>query len=100
MRFVRFHRHARQHVAEVRSVYVRKAWRGQGVGAALLRRLIDDANSAGIQSLLLSVLADNSAARCLYESCGFKLYGTEPQAIKKGVRYTDLALYVFMIAAA
>ena len=99
MRFVRFHRQARQHVAGVRSVYVRKDWRGQGVGAALLRRLIDDANSARIESLQLCVLANNPAARRLYESCGFKLYGTEPQAIKKADRYTDLALYVLMIAS-
>jgi L-amino acid N-acyltransferase YncA len=99
MRFVRFQRKARSHVAEVRSVYVKKALRGQGVGAGLLRCLIVDAKAAGIESLVLSVLADNSAARRLYESCGFELYGIEQRAIKKGERYIDQAQYLLNVAA-
>lgn len=93
MRFVRFARISRLHVAEIRSVYVKKAQRGCGVGASLLRRLVEEAKVDDIESLILSVLADNVAARRLYESCGFESYGSEPRAIKKGERYIDLALY-------
>ena len=93
MRFVRFPRQARRHVAEVRSVYVRRAARGQGIGARLLRRIIADAKAARVESLILSVLVDNTPARQLYQSFGFRLYGTEPRAVRKDDRYVSQALY-------
>jgi L-amino acid N-acyltransferase YncA len=99
MRFVRFGRRARRHVAEVRSVYVRRDARGQRVGARLLTHLIEDARAAGVESLVLSVLADNVAARRLYEACGFRPYGLEPRAVRKGGRYVDQALYALDLAA-
>jgi len=99
MRFVRLQRSARRHVAEVRSVYVNRALRGQGVGSRLLQHLIESARATGIESLILAVLADNVAARRLYESFGFKLYGMEPGAIRKGSSYIDQALYSLHLAA-
>ena len=93
MRFVRFQRAARRHVAEVRSVYVKQSARGRGTGTRLLRQLLQEARSVGLGSLVLSVLEDNLAARRLYESCGFALYGTEPRAIRKGDRYLAQSLY-------
>jgi ribosomal protein S18 acetylase RimI-like enzyme len=93
MRFVRFQRQARQHVAEVRSVYVKASARGHGIGARLLRLIVADARSAGIESLILSVLEDNAAARKLYEACGFRVYGTEPRAVKKDDRYVGQSQY-------
>ncbi len=97
MRYVRFQRRARLHVAEVRSVYVISAMRGQKVGSLLLNHLIDSARTTGIESLILAVLVNNVAARRLYESCDFKLYGVEPGAIKKGNDYIDQALYSLKI---
>jgi RimJ/RimL family protein N-acetyltransferase len=67
--------------------------RGMGIGARLLRRLIQEAHSVGIESLVLSVLEDNAAARRLYESCGFRRYGQEARAIAKGERRIDQVLY-------
>ena len=67
--------------------------RGQKLGSRLLQQLAADARAAGIESLVLAVLADNAAARRLYEACGFTLYGTEPRAIRKPAGYTDQALY-------
>jgi len=93
MRYVRFPREARRHVAEVRSVYVRQSVRRRGIGASLLHRLIEEARSVGIESLVLSVLEDNSAACRLYEACGFRSYGQEPRAIAKGDARIDQVLY-------
>jgi len=93
MRFVRFPRLARRHVAEVRSVYVLPSARGQKLGARLLARIIQEARSAGIESLLLAVLENNSAARALYEACGFHCYGIEPKAVRKGTGHVGQALY-------
>ena len=93
MRLVRCRREARLHVAEVRSVHVSPEVRRQGVGTALLRRLVEEARALDIESLILSVLADNAAARRLYESCGFQEYGVEPRAIRKDERYVDQVHY-------
>lgn len=93
MRYLRDPRQARRHVAEVRSVYVRGSARGRKVGSTMLRTLIDDARAAGIESLILAVLEDNAAARRLYESCGFRLYGMEPMAIRKAEGDIDQAHY-------
>jgi L-amino acid N-acyltransferase YncA len=98
MRYVRFSREARRHVAEVRSVYVQSTMRGSGIGRRLLQRLIEDAKGAAIESLVLSVLADNLPARRLYEACGFRLYGTEARAIRKGASRIDQALYSLDLA--
>jgi L-amino acid N-acyltransferase YncA len=93
MRYVRFARAARRHVAEVRSVYVKQAARGRKTGTKLLQQLQQEAKAAGLESLVLSVLEDNVAARRLYESSGFRLYGTEPRAIRKGDRTLAQSLY-------
>lgn len=92
-RFVRPARAARRHVAEVRSVFVDAAWRRQHVAHRLLARLIEDARTQGLESLTLAVLADNLAARRLYESLGFELIGTEPRAVRKARADMDLLHY-------
>lgn len=47
--------------------------RGQGVGKALLRGLMDQARSQGIARLGLSVVENNSEALGLYRSHGFRI---------------------------
>lgn len=49
---------------------VRSLWRAQGVGRALLRRLVEDAARSGYARLALSVERGNFA-RALYRSEGF-----------------------------
>ncbi len=50
------------------------AWRGRGVGGALLDALVDAARDAGSVALSLSVEPDNPARR-LYERLGFHRVG-------------------------
>ena len=100
MRFLRDPRLARRHVAEVRSVYVRGSARGRNVGSTMLLKLIEDAKAAGIESLILAVLADNAPARRLYEACGFRLCGIEPGAIRKAEGDIDQAMYRLALGAA
>jgi GNAT superfamily N-acetyltransferase len=56
---------------EVKRMYVDRAWRGQGVGRALLEALIAHARTLGYDHLRLGTLNDMSAARSLYRSLGF-----------------------------
>ena len=58
-------------VGEVKRMYVDRAWRGRGVGRALLETLIAHARTLGYHHLRLGTLGDMSAARSLYESLGF-----------------------------
>lgn len=57
--------------AEVKRMFVDAAWRGRGVGRALLTALIDGARARGYETLRLGTLDDMMAARQLYESLGF-----------------------------
>jgi ribosomal protein S18 acetylase RimI-like enzyme len=57
--------------AEVKRMYVDPAWRGRGVGRALLETLIAGARARGYSALRLGTLHDMTAAQALYGSLGF-----------------------------
>lgn len=57
------------------SVYVERAWRGKGVGSALLRALIARAKQLGYHKLVLSAFPWNAAGMALYERYGFRTVG-------------------------
>jgi len=61
-------------VAEA-SVYVGAAHRGRGVGRALLLRLIDESERAGIWTLQGGTFPENEASLKLQLSCGFRVIG-------------------------
>ena len=55
----------------LRDLYVATGHRGQGVGRALVTRVLDDARAAGVPRITLQTESDNDAARALYRSLGF-----------------------------
>ncbi len=61
-------------VAEV-SVYVARDARGHGVGRALLERLIDASEEAGIWTLQAGIFPENDASVALHRRCGFRVVG-------------------------
>jgi ribosomal-protein-alanine N-acetyltransferase len=64
--------------AHISTLAVHPAWRGRGVGARLLMRLIDCARERGAVELTLEVRASNTAAQRLYERFGFEVLGRRP----------------------
>jgi ribosomal protein S18 acetylase RimI-like enzyme len=57
--------------AHLQELYVVPALRGRGIGRALLEATMDAAREAGATGIDLNTGTTDSAARALYESCGF-----------------------------
>lgn len=71
-----------RHKAKVVGMYVAHERTGRGIGAALMKALIDDARASRLELLVLTVTEGDGAALRLYERCGFRSFGIEPRAIK------------------
>ena len=66
-------------------ISVRKDFWRQGIGSALMDRLMDFAVQAGYEQIELTVESKNSRALALYRKYGFTVYGTRPH----GMKYPD-----------
>lgn len=75
------------------SVYVHESSRSQGVGRALLQRLIDVAIARDVHVLIGGIDVANTASIALHERLGFVHAGTIRQAGFKFGRWLDLAFY-------
>jgi phosphinothricin acetyltransferase len=85
-------RHVYRGVAEV-TVYVTESARGKGVGRALLGRLIEESEQAGIWTLQASIFPENVASVELHLKCGFREVGKRERIARlKGV-WRDTILF-------
>ncbi len=57
---------------EMKRLYVRKAFRGFGLGKQLAEYIMDSGRRIGYSSMLLDTLDDMESARALYEDLGFE----------------------------
>lgn len=56
---------------EMKRLFVRRAFRGFGLGRLLVEQIVSRAGIAGYTTMLLDTLNDMEAARALYEDVGF-----------------------------
>lgn len=83
-----------RHRALLWGMYLRERARGAGLADELMRALVAEARTQGIEQVILTVAAQNDRARRLYKRWGFSVYGIEPRAIKLDHGYLDEALMV------
>jgi phosphinothricin acetyltransferase len=60
----------------VAAIYVAPTAQGRGVGAALLTRLVEQAERAGIWTIQTGIFPENAASVALHLRCGFRVVGT------------------------
>ena len=65
--------------AHILNLCIREAMRGRGIGRSLLRHLLGNAATAGMDEAFLEVRPSNLAAIRLYQSMGF-----EPVGVRRG----------------
>ena len=90
-------REAFKHAA-VLGISVARAWRGKGVGSALLKHAIEWASTYGrLRRIELYVFASNAAAIRLYERFGFVVEGRRKGAVRVGDLFVDDLLMACLI---
>lgn len=79
-----------RHKGHIYGFYVSAAYRGKGVGRALIGGVIERVRlDSPVEQILLTVATGQDAARKLYRSFGFEVYGTEPRSLRIGNTYVD-----------
>ncbi len=82
-----------KHKALLYGMFVAGEASGRGLGLAIVEALIAEAHG-WVQSLHLTLMADNDRARMLYERCGFVVYGREPGSVlRDGVAEDELLMW-------
>jgi len=96
-----FRRHERQkerHKGYIHAVYVAASHRNRGFARALLTAVLAKAAAdPTLEQVLLGVSSTQPAALHLYTRLGFKLYGTEPRALKIGAQWVDEHHMILML---
>ncbi|KXG86758.1 GNAT family N-acetyltransferase [Agrobacterium bohemicum] len=85
-----------KHKGAIWGMYVRPDMRGSGIGAALIKHVLDYAGPI-VEEVTIVVGASNVAAYNLYLKMGFEQYGFEKRALKIGQSYHDEVLMALVL---
>ncbi len=89
-------RHCYDGVADF-SIYIKRSYRGQGIGRALLRELEKTAKEQGFYKLVLSTPDQNESSKKLYQKAGFTLVGTYKNQGKIDGKWVDITIMEKML---
>ena len=81
------------------SMYVRRDWRGSGVGDLLVAALISEAERLGLWKLLSRIFPFNEASRALCRKHGFREVGVYEKHARLDGRWLDVVIVERLIAA-
>jgi ribosomal protein S18 acetylase RimI-like enzyme len=88
------------HKGRIWGVYVKNDHRGKGIARQLLTEVLQRARSQpGLEQIILTVGQSQAAAKRLYLSLGFEVFGHERHALKVGGVYVDEDYMVFHFQA-
>lgn len=76
---------------ELKRLYVRPAYRGEGLAKTLIRMVIDEARLSGFGGVRLDTLATMGPAIALYLSLGFREIPHYGEEREQGLRYLEIA---------
>jgi len=87
-----------RHRARIWGVYVSPEWRKKGIARVLLEEIIRRAKGRPeMEQVTLAVGTSQAAAKHLYESLGFEIYGRDPGPIKIGDTYIDEEMMILRL---
>ena len=72
------------------SVYIRRDWRGRGVGSALLKDLNDVARQNDFHKIVLFTFPFNESGQRLYQKMGYREVGVFRNQGKLDGRFVDV----------
>lgn len=72
------------------SVYVDPALQGRGIGLALLERLAESTEAAGVWTIQSGIFPENTASLRLHERAGFRVVGTRERVGQHGGVWRDV----------
>jgi len=74
------------------SVYVAADAAGQGIGAALLERLLAESEAAGLWTIQTGIFPENEASLALHRRAGFRVVGVRERLGQLSGRWRDVVL--------
>jgi ribosomal protein S18 acetylase RimI-like enzyme len=87
-----------RHKARIWGVYLDQKHRGQGIARRLMSEVLERASRlAGLERIILTVGDHQAAAKRLYSSLGFTVFGHELHALKVGDVFVDEDFMVFQV---
>lgn len=81
------------------SVYVDTAWRGRGVGAALLDALLPAAEAVGLWKLVSRIFPENAGSRALCAPAGFREVGMYERHAQLDGEWKDCVIVERLLSA-
>ena len=79
-----------RHKATMFGMFVPEQFRVLGLGRQLVQAALDHARiRAGVRQVVLTVTQGNAGAERLYKSCGFQVFGVEPDAVAVGASFVS-----------
>lgn len=96
--FGRNQRQKQRHKGRIWGVFVEVKYRGRGLARRLLTEVLQRSTSVeGLEHIILTVRDEQTAAKRLYSSAGFTVFGHEPAALKVNDQYVDEDYMIFLV---